>query len=330
MKNKGLAYERVQVFTESLETAAVSIVQRHLGDRGVAELRKMWDERTESIRRDFTPREMYGTAFANLLVKWEAAYNLVRDQLGEEILDSAHRSNGKLTPNLLSKVQTHLKEAIADRRPRFVFYRFLHILDRRAKLPEEVFLGEMYLNDEMLLQKSLTTLRDLVFIDVGAKEGLWTLKLARRCREVHAFEPNPATFLLLKRNTRKHKNLHLHQCALGAKKVFGNLLIHERSGFNSLVLKRPDHTGTIQVPIRTLDSFNFECVNLVKIDTEGYEIPVLRGAEETIERCKPQLYIEVHLFEDIRQIAKLLRKYDYTYSIYLLRNTLQPIMITAS
>ena len=67
MRNKGLAYERVQVFTESLEAAALSIVQRYLGDRGVAELRTMWDERTESIQRGFSHREMYGIAFDNLL-----------------------------------------------------------------------------------------------------------------------------------------------------------------------------------------------------------------------------------------------------------------------
>ena len=42
----------------------------------------------------------------------------------------------------------------------------------------------------------------------------------------------------------------------------------------------------------TLDGFAFDHIALIKVDVEGHELQVLKGARETIERCKPILYVE--------------------------------------
>ena len=94
------------------------------------------------------------------------------------------------------------------------------------------------------------------------------------------------------------------------------------------MIKYADHIKTIRVPVRTLDSFNFEIVDLIKIDTEGYELPVLRGGRETIGRERPQLYIEIHNQGQKSLIFKFLQEFNYTYSVYYLKNTLQSIIIT--
>ena len=50
---------------------------------------------------------------------------------------------------------------------------------------------------------------------------------------------------------------------------------------------------TIVVPVRTLDSFEFERVDAIKIDVEGAELDVLRGATATLERAHPLLLVEI-------------------------------------
>lgn len=50
---------------------------------------------------------------------------------------------------------------------------------------------------------------------------------------------------------------------------------------------------TERVEVRTLDSFEFESPGFIKIDVEGHEEKVLRGARETLQRCKPSLLIEI-------------------------------------
>jgi hypothetical protein len=50
--------------------------------------------------------------------------------------------------------------------------------------------------------------------------------------------------------------------------------------------------GKGEIPMQTLDSFGFTVVDLIKVDCEGYEENVLRGAEATIVTCKPVICVE--------------------------------------
>jgi hypothetical protein len=47
-----------------------------------------------------------------------------------------------------------------------------------------------------------------------------------------------------------------------------------------------------QIEVRTLDSYQFAEVDLIKCDNEGYEVFVMRGAAETIKRCRPCVIVE--------------------------------------
>ena len=71
-----------------------------------------------------------------------------------------------------------------------------------------------------------------------------------------------------------------------------------------------------------MDSFDFGNVGLIKVDTEGYEIPVLLGAKETIQRNKPRLIIEVHKVnksyqEELKTITEFLKELNYHWIILL-------------
>jgi FkbM family methyltransferase len=134
-----------------------------------------------------------------------------------------------------------------------------------------------------------------VAIDVGAHIGTHTLTLARLVGpsgRVYAFEPVRKTYRELRRNLELNgvTNVVALRYALGrgAPSVIEMNPIHEGEEGGTSV----GHGGD-RVELRTLDSFGFEGVSLVKIDVEGFELPVLDGAEDTIRRNRPVLVVEI-------------------------------------
>jgi len=136
-------------------------------------------------------------------------------------------------------------------------------------------------------------------IDIGAHIGSYTLRLARRFRHVIAFEPNPFNRYILGLNLQLNKsvNVQVEEAALSDRDEISPLFLHRAAdGTGSL---NPIHYGfkydrTVQVKVRKLDDFNFANIDVLKIDAEGNELPILKGATRTIERSQPILAIEVH------------------------------------
>lgn len=121
-------------------------------------------------------------------------------------------------------------------------------------------------------------------VDIGAHIGLWSYYLAKRFDELHAFEPVAAHRECFNMNVIGTRLLH--SCALGEKS--GNVRIKTSLGSSgdSFI------DGDGDIPMFTLDSFNLEHVDFIKIDNEGYELFVLRGAVETLSRCRPVVIVE--------------------------------------
>lgn len=130
-----------------------------------------------------------------------------------------------------------------------------------------------------------------VAFDLGANLGDWALtvnSLAPECR-VHCFEPSPRTVRTLRTNLAGRENLTVHHLGVGDRE--GMLAFHDYGDGSvmSSFLSREGSTGeraerVIDVPIGTLDAFleahSIASVDYAKIDTEGYEMPILRGAQE--------------------------------------------------
>lgn len=143
-------------------------------------------------------------------------------------------------------------------------------------------------------------------IDVGANFGMHTLYLANLVGgsgKVWAFEPLPKNLELLRRNIGLN---HFSQRVEVVPKVASNSPdpFLRMAGMDDPVavtacLSNEKDSRTIAVPnVRLDDMFNAKSCNigLIKIDVEGAEMDVLRGAEEMLKRCKPNLVIEVHGF----------------------------------
>jgi FkbM family methyltransferase len=136
-------------------------------------------------------------------------------------------------------------------------------------------------------------------VDVGANAGIYSAMALRRRRWVAAFEPVPEEAARLHRmiGTRGI----VHEVALSDR--CGKAILHvpyvkdagavtTRSSLEANVDTDLPHRD-IEVKVATLDSFGLSDIAFIKIDVEGHELSVLRGAVETINRSRPNLLVEV-------------------------------------
>jgi FkbM family methyltransferase len=135
-------------------------------------------------------------------------------------------------------------------------------------------------------------------IDVGANVGLYTLAFHKRVGKVIAFEPLPALATGLRR--RFGPGVQVLEVALsdrnGTTRLFlpheGRRAIASRASLNDDA--NPGFTlRPLKVETRRLDDYGFDDVGIIKIDVEGHEFAMLRGAEQTIRQCRPVLVVEI-------------------------------------
>ena len=167
---------------------------------------------------------------------------------------------------------------------------------------EHVIVPGRYERDLVDWAKQLAT-ADKQFVDCGAHMGSWTLVMAAHFREVHAFEPQRLIFQQLCGNVALNGLENVFTNNVGLDEKPGKLSLH-RSGIDrGTSTARPDAvtafrlTGSSEetVPVVTLDSFAdvLTSVGLVKIDVEGLELRVLKGAIQVLEQNDlPKLMIE--------------------------------------
>ncbi len=124
-------------------------------------------------------------------------------------------------------------------------------------------------------------------VDVGANVGTWTRALGDVFETVVAFEPAPDTFACLEKNCQK---AILHQSGLSDAPGFAQVMPDDTypTGTGSRWLQ----LGNAGVPVIRFDSLNLDTVDFMKVDVEGMELRVFRGAIETLARCKPVLVVE--------------------------------------
>ena len=134
-------------------------------------------------------------------------------------------------------------------------------------------------------------------VDVGANKGTYTWFLSHLCRHVYAYEPNPAMRWMLTRSTPS--NVTVFPRALSDCTGEAVLRIPHRGGrfANNIGTLRQaiadSHFESISVPTTRLDDDGLVDVGFLKIDVEGHEREVLRGARELIARDRPVLLVEI-------------------------------------
>jgi FkbM family methyltransferase len=137
---------------------------------------------------------------------------------------------------------------------------------------------------------------DEIFVDVGAHVGTWSQHFALKCKQVHSFEPQRSTYERLYEGVRlaKLRNVTCHDVALGGQ---GEVDLHVVSvdGGGSTLRHRQELgavLGVERVRCAQLDDFEFDNLGAIKIDAEGFEIDILRGAAKTLEKHRPTMLLE--------------------------------------
>ena len=169
---------------------------------------------------------------------------------------------------------------IKKTRDRKVFYpnRRISNIFIDYKLHIEKFF-KTYCLDEINFQES-----DLV-IDCGANIGELYLAFDEKKIKISyiAFEPDKKAFNSLEKNT-KNTNQQLYNLALSDKNEKRNLYTDTDGGNTSL--SEFESTSIEEIETKTLDSFNFKNIKLLKIDAEGHEPEVLTGLTETLKNVE--------------------------------------------
>lgn len=150
-----------------------------------------------------------------------------------------------------------------------------------------------------------------VCVCAGANQGMYARFLAKRFQTVYAFEPDPLNFHCLVVNNQVDNVIKMN-CALG--ETNGFCLVQrssmENTGTFKVVSKEPEmiDLGLMRVPMLSLDSMNFQTLNFLQLDAEGFEIHILLGAKETIKRCFPVISAENG---KTKEIEKLMSELSY-------------------
>lgn len=172
------------------------------------------------------------------------------------------------------------------------------------------------------LDRIPTDRRD-TYLDIGAHCALWAWFLSRRFMRTIAFEPAPLHAALFRANiapddwtlyqgggepvewwecdTAEHHYVRLYECALGAEPgtvtiecaadETGSAHVAQKGGGD----KRRGHGALVEytdLPMFKLDQFSFDNIDFCKIDVEGYELNVVKGAEKTFKEHRPWIVVE--------------------------------------
>lgn len=181
-------------------------------------------------------------------------------------------------------------------------------LDRSAHIGSAIYWhGYHHRGLVRLLDRELES--DMTFVDVGANFGELTVFAAKRLAggRVLAIEPEDRAFDRLRENVELNHLLNVEVLnvglgdRVGTRQLFGPE--EGRGGWNEgayTSLPRPDRSRFVQTfPVLRLDDVlderDFRSVDVVKVDVEGSELDVLRGAEHCLRRDGPLLVVEWNL-----------------------------------
>jgi len=166
-------------------------------------------------------------------------------------------------------------------------------------LPEEDTHFEKYLSQSKNYQfvQRLNSLKFVnsfkLAIDIGACVGFWAKDLCKIFSKVICFEPYKPSADCLEKNLNYFKNYNLYRIALSKNSGTSRLFFNKESvGGNTLGQDGTNFKNFIDIPIKTLDNYNFKNVNYIKMDIQFHELDALIGGTKTLIDNDPVLCIE--------------------------------------
>lgn len=190
-------------------------------------------------------------------------------------------------------------------------------------------LGNYEIETIRLIEK--LELSDIVALDIGAHIGYFSMLLERKHKaKVYAFEPMPYNVKKIKHyfELNKVKNVKIFEMALSnqiGELVFSNLEYSDVG--NTYVNNSPifeSSRNNIKVKTNTLDNLLSENTisnpNILKIDVEGAELDVLKGAYNLLKTCKPIIFLsthDIHVVDITKDCFEYLDALDYKLKLLI-------------
>lgn len=173
------------------------------------------------------------------------------------------------------------------------------LLGAASKVNRDAFVASRIEHLPRALRSNLS-----LVVDIGANTGQWLSALQKlvRIERAEVFEPNPEAFEMLRSRLGHNANYSFHRNALGMKAGVSTLHVTCESSLASLLppskLLEEQYADCnarvvdeIQVPVTTLDAVlpGDGAIDLLKIDVQGFERPVLLGGVNTLSRTRALL-----------------------------------------
>lgn len=187
---------------------------------------------------------------------------------------------------------------------------------------QRIALGKYEEYETMLMLSQVN--KNSVVVDVGANIGYYTLLLAQKCKQVYAVEPDKDCFEILKKNVEENgfNNVVLFNVAVGDKKE-KNIFIKDSINLgNSRLIgdkRKTIYDKRVIVNCLKLDDIlsKEQKIDLIKIDSQGWEPQVIEGAKKIIKRDSPTLFLEYtpSEYKDEKMIKFLRDNYQNIWSI---------------
>lgn len=197
-------------------------------------------------------------------------------------------------------------------------------------LPEDLYI---YFQNKKRLLELPSSIRKIVrnlgsddiCIDCGANVGVYSQLFAKYGSQVYSFEPNPVAFNILKKKTKKLKNINPIMSAVGTSNTVSKLYMHEDFNLDkvlysqsSSLIKQKNNLSDSFILIKVINFAEwlkqFKKIKFIKIDIEGYEVELLNHLINTkVLNRVDYIFVETHenkiveLRNEINQLKKKIK-----------------------
>ncbi|MHA7733118.1 FkbM family methyltransferase [Nitrosopumilus sp. S6] len=217
-------------------------------------------------------------------------------------------------------------------------------------IPNDVGISEellMFQTHEPLSTKILSSLlkKNMYCLDVGSNIGYYAClesNVVGNSGKVISIEPSPINFKYLKKNIelQNKTNTEVYNFACGNENSEIEFLVSDRSNWSRVSTEKfidapPDAIiQKIRVPMKTIDSFveekSLPRLDFIRMDVEGFEVNIVKGMCRTLEKYKPLIHMEIHLFligiSGTKQLLENIEKHGYDILYYIPREMDVPLL----
>lgn len=197
-----------------------------------------------------------------------------------------------------------------------------HAFDKNDYIHAQLLKTQRFYEEDLLSAIYERHLPGMVLLDIGANIGNHSLFYANVLGgKVIAYEADPTNYKRLSANVvlnQASDHIHCQNTAIGERAGKCKIFVpnEQNRGMNQIV---EDANGDVEV--KRIDDFTYtDPIGFIKIDVEGFEIPVLTGAAETIAQHQPYVFVEARVEREFYEVAKIMttlgyypsRRYCYT------------------